>query len=145
MTRAIAVTLALVIPCAVVLAQAPAPAPAPYRMIVHPKNPVFSVDRSFLADAFLRKIARWRHGEAIRPVDLADSPPRRKFTEDVLRRSVAAVRSYWQQQIFSGRGIPPPELDSDEAVVKYVLHNEGALGYVSGSADIGGAKVLAVR
>jgi hypothetical protein len=63
----------------------------------------------------------------------------------MLGRPVAAVRSYWQQQIFSGRGIPPPELDGDQAVVKFVLQNEGAIGYVSGNAELGAAKVLAVR
>jgi ABC-type phosphate transport system substrate-binding protein len=126
-----------------VLAQAPAA--APYRVIVHPRNPVASAERIFVADAFLKKTTRWRHGEAIRPVDLVDSAPRRKFTEDVLTRSVSAVRSYWQQQIFSGRGIPPPELDSDQDVVKFVLHNPGAIGYVSGHADLAGAKVLQVR
>jgi ABC-type phosphate transport system substrate-binding protein len=126
-----------------VLAQAPAA--APYRVIVHPRNPAVSAERIFVADAFLKKATRWRHGEAIRPVDLADSAPRRKFTEDVLTRSVSAVRSYWQQQIFSGRGIPPPELDSDQDVVKFVLQNPGAIGYVSGHADLEGAKVLQVR
>jgi ABC-type phosphate transport system substrate-binding protein len=145
MARAITMLLVLVLPCAAVLAQANAPPPVAYRVIVHPRNPVHAVDRSLLADAFLKKVTRWRHGEAIRPVDLAESAPRRKFSEDVLGRSVAAVRSYWQQQIFSGRGIPPPELDGDQAVVKFVLQNEGAVGYVSGHAEVGTAKVLAVR
>jgi ABC-type phosphate transport system substrate-binding protein len=145
MTRAIAMLLVLVLPVAVVLAQANAPSPPAYRVIVNPRNPVHGVDRSFLADAFLKKVTRWRHGEAIRPVDLAESAPRRKFSEDMRGRPVAAVRSYWQQQIFSGRGIPPPELDGDQAVVKFVLQNEGAIGYVSGNAELGAAKVLAVR
>ena len=46
----------------------------------------------------------------IRPVDLRpNAATRRLFSERMLRRSVAAVRSYWQQRIFSGRGVPPPE------------------------------------
>jgi ABC-type phosphate transport system substrate-binding protein len=144
MMRAIATALALVLPCAMALAQVPAAAP-PYRVIVHPRNPLISAERAFVADAFLKKSTRWRHGEAIRPVDLEDSAPRRTFSEEVLVRSVSAVRSYWQQQIFSGRGIPPPELDSDQAVIKFVLQNPGAIGYVSGHADLAGAKVLQVR
>jgi hypothetical protein len=58
---------------------------------------------------------------------------------------VQAVKSYWQQVIFSGRGVPPPELESDEAVIRYVLRFPGAVGYVSGTADVRGVKVLAVR
>ena len=49
----------------------------------------------------------------------------------MLKRSVAAVRSYWQQRIFSGRDVPPPEVDTENQVIKYVAGDPGALGYVS--------------
>lgn len=117
-----------------------------YRVIVHPANPLESVERRFLADLFLRKAVRWPNGDAARPADLAGDPPvRRRFSEDVVGRSVAAVKSYWQQVIFSGRGLPPPELDDEAAVVAYVLRHAGAVGYVSTTADVGSAKVLPVR
>jgi hypothetical protein len=117
-----------------------------YRVIVHPGNADTSVERTFLAHAFLKKTTTWSDGETIRPVDLlGNSPVRRRFSEDVLERPVSAVRSYWQQLIFSGRGVPPPELDNDEAVVRYVIRHPGAVGYVSGSADVRNAKILGVR
>jgi ABC-type phosphate transport system substrate-binding protein len=142
--RAIAAALVLVFAAAAALAQAPV-ASAPYRVIVHPHNPVVSADRRFIADAFLKKIVRWRHGESIRPVDLENSPVRRRFSDEVLGRSASAIRSYWQQQIFSGRNVPPPELENDQAVVRFVLRNPGAIGYVSGQAELAGARVLQVR
>jgi ABC-type phosphate transport system substrate-binding protein len=117
-----------------------------YRIIVHPSNPASAVDRRTLQDAFLKKVKSWSSGEAIRPVDLEPSSPvRRRFSEEVIGRPVAAVRAYWQQSIFSGRNVPPPELDSDQDVVRYVLRNPGAVGYVSGAADLGGAKLVSVR
>jgi hypothetical protein len=126
-------------------ASARAEVPA-YRVIVNPRNAQTSVERRFLAQAFLRKATQWDDGEVIRPVDLAaDAPARRRFAEDVLERSVAAVKSYWQQVIFSGRGVPPPELESDEEVLRYVQKHVGAVGYVSGSADVHSVKVLVVR
>ena len=72
------------------------------------------------------------------------SNARQRFSDSVLRRSVAAVKNYWQQRIFSGRDLPPPELESDEAVVSYVVNHRGALGYVSGSAKLDKAKPVAV-
>jgi ABC-type phosphate transport system substrate-binding protein len=121
-------------------------AAAGFQMIVHPSNPVTVVDRRFLVDAFLKKVTRWPHDEAIRPADLdADSPVRRRFTEQVLRRTVAAVKTYWQQLVFSGRDVPPPELDSDWQVVRYVLKHPGAIGYISPGAGLEGTKVLTVR
>jgi hypothetical protein len=127
------------------LAQTPPP-PDVYRIIVHPKNPQVVVDREFVAQSFLKKIMTWDHGGVIRPVDLAlDSAVRHKFSGDVLGRSVSAVRSYWLQIVFSGRGVPPPELKSDEEVIRYVLREPGAIGYVSSTADLHGARVLAVH
>jgi ABC-type phosphate transport system substrate-binding protein len=117
-----------------------------FRLIVHPSNPQRVVERSFVADAFLKKTTRWDGGETIRPVDLrANATPRKIFTERVLKRSVGAVRSYWQQRIFSGRDVPPPELDSDDEVLAFVAKYPGAVGYVSGAAKLKGVKELAVR
>jgi len=117
-----------------------------YQIIVHPANPATSAEREFLADAFLKKVAAWPGGEVLHPVDLPpNSTVRRSFSEDVLHRSVAEVKGYWQQRIFSGRDVPPPELDADEDVIKYVLKYEGAVGYVSGTARLNGTKVVAVR
>ena len=64
---------------------------------------------------------------------------------DRTRRSPAAVRNYWQQRIFTGRGVPPPELASEEAVIKYVTDHPNAIGYVSGAAPLGGAAAATVR
>jgi ABC-type phosphate transport system substrate-binding protein len=117
-----------------------------FRIIVSPDNPVSSVDRRFLADVYLKRTTRWSNDEAVRPVDLGPgSPIRRGFSDDVLKRSVSAVKSYWQQMVFSGRGVPPPELDNDGEVVRFVLKNRGAVGYVSSGADVAGAKIVPLR
>jgi len=120
--------------------------PPAYEIIVNASNSTGSVDRDFLAGAFLKKTTEWPSGEVIRPVDLPpDSPVRRRFSEEVLHRSISEVKGYWQQRIFSGRDVPPPELDSDDEVVGYVLRHPGAVGYVSGGAALNGTKVLTVR
>jgi hypothetical protein len=117
-----------------------------YVVVVHPDNPASSVSRRFLSDAFLKRRTRWGHGEQIRPVDLeTSSAVRRSFSEDVMSRSPMAVRSYWQRIIFSGRGVPPVEVDDDAAAVRYVLRHRGGIAYVSGSADVGRAKIVSVR
>jgi ABC-type phosphate transport system substrate-binding protein len=118
----------------------------PFQVVIHPQNPESALTREFLTEAFLKKTTRWPTGAQIRPVDLRfDSPVRYQFSERVLRRSVSAVRSYWQQRIFSGRGVPPPEVESDAAVVRYVKQHPGGVGYVSGRADTSELKVLTVR
>lgn len=116
------------------------------RVIVHDSNPQASASRDFVADAFLKKTTRWSHGETIRAVDLRpESVVRRRFCETILKRSVGAVRSYWQQRIFSGRDVPPPELESEDSVVGYVARYPGAIGYVAKSTKLSGVKELAVK
>ena len=116
-----------------------------YVLIVHPSLRPPVVDRKFLADAFLRRTTRWPDDTPILPVDLApDARARARFTQDILARSVASVRSYWQQRIFSGQGLPPPELTDDDAVVSYVLNHPGAIGYVSAGTALNGATPVEV-
>jgi ABC-type phosphate transport system substrate-binding protein len=137
--------LTLSAPGATVLAQARSAAQT-FVVIINPINPANAVDRQFLEDALLKKTTRWPNGEVIRPADLVvSSPIRRAITADVLRRSVEAVKGYWQQRIFSGRDVPPPEFDLDDDVVDYVLKYDGAIGYVSSGANLGGAKVVPVE
>ncbi|HEY0715669.1 MAG TPA: hypothetical protein VGF45_23505 [Polyangia bacterium] len=125
----------------------PVPAPAPvFLIVVHGDHPEESIDGRFLGRVFLKKSTTWPDGSPVRPVDQRmDSRVRQRFSEQVLQRSVIAVRNYWQQLIFTGRAVPPPELDSDEAVIRYVLRYRGAVGYVSGTANVGSAKVLKIR
>lgn len=117
-----------------------------FHVIVHRKNSATSLSRQFVADAFLGKAAHWPNEKKLKPADLrADSATRAAFSRDVIGRSVAAVRRYWQQRIFSGQNLPPPAFDTDEGVVAYVARHEGAIGYVSPAAALGETKVVAVR
>lgn len=116
------------------------------RVIVNPRNAVARVSKRLILDAFLKKRTLWDDDHAIQPVDLAQSSSvRGKFSHDLLGRDVSSVRNYWAQLVFSGRGIPPPELANDADVVKYVAAHSGAIGYVSGAAELAGVKVIEVE
>jgi ABC-type phosphate transport system substrate-binding protein len=129
--------------CVAGISRATSPA---FVLIVNADNPAVSLGRKFLTDAFLKKTTRWPHGELLRPVDQsADSEVRQRFTDEVMKRSVAAVRSYWQQLIFAGRDVPPPEVGSDEQVIEYVQKHSGSVGYVSAAAKLSRVKVVALE
>jgi len=138
--------VALTVTGAFFISARPHAAQPAFQLIVNEKNPVTSVERKFVEEAFLKKVSRWSTGNLIRPVDLSPgSAARSQFSQDILGRSVAAVKSYWQQLIFSGRDVPPPEVDTEEQVVRYVVNHGGAVGYVSGGAVANGTKILTVR
>lgn len=111
---------------------------AGFKVVVNGSNSVSSLPTADVARYFLKKAGTWPGGQAIAPVDQADdSPARRAFSKTVLGKDVAAVKSYWKTQIFSGRGVPPPEKASDAAVLAFIEANPGAIGYVSSGTTLG--------
>lgn len=130
----------------VCIAAAPAPSiSTEYRIVVHPDNATHHLSASEISSLFLKKTEAWADGEAVEPVDLsADSAVRSAFSLDVHGRTASNIRSYWQQVIFSGKGVPPPEMTDDEEVVAFVRSHRGAIGYVSAEAALDGVKVLNV-
>jgi ABC-type phosphate transport system substrate-binding protein len=120
--------------------------PPGFKVIVHPSNAIASVDREQLRNAFLKKAAAWKNGETIRPVDLAAKfPARDQFTRVVLKKTAAQLKTYWTQQVFSGKGVPPPQAQTPADVIAYVLANPGAVGYVPADVDARGARVIEVK
>jgi ABC-type phosphate transport system substrate-binding protein len=120
---------------------------ASFAVVVSASNPINSITRDQASKLFLKKTPTWDNGRGeVVPVDQPEgSAVREAFTKAVLRKSVSAVKSYWQQQIFSGRGVPPTEKASDAEVVSYVRANPNAIGYVSpAAASGGGVKVVNV-
>ncbi len=119
------------------------PPAAPFLVIVHPSNEETTFTRRALSLLFLKKVTKWKDGRSVVPFDLADaSPTRATFSQLVHGRHVPAIKSYWQQQIFSGRAIPPRELDSEEEVVGLVARTPGAVAYVSASTSLKGVKIV---
>lgn len=116
-----------------------------YRVIVHQDHPADSISPERLEDIFLKRTTRWTDGSRTLPVDQpVGALVRDVFSRAVLGRSSRSIAAHWQQQIFSGRGVPPPELADEGAVLGYVASRPGAIGYVSDAAPLQGVKVLEV-
>ena len=106
-------------------------------VIVNSFNPFVTIRADDLSRIFLKKSATWSNGQAAQPVDQPEgSTLRRRFTARVLNRDTASMKSYWQQQVFSGRTIPPPALDSDAAVLEFVRQHPYGVGYVSAATPL---------
>lgn len=130
---------------AIVLPVPSAHAEPAYRVIVNPDNPTTSLSKDQVGKMLLKKTTSWKHGGKVLPVDLkVTSKIRNAMSKAIHGRSARAIKSWWNQQIFAGKGVPPTELGSDAKVVSYVLANPGAIGYVSASASIGDAKVVTI-
>jgi len=116
---------------------------ARYWIIVHPENPAVTLRRDEVSKLFLKQITRWSDGRPAVPIDLVVAAPTRDaFSREVHRRPVSAIKKYWQQMVFSGQSAPPPEVATEDEVLKMVRDNPAAIGYVSDEATLKGVKIL---
>src|SRR5262249_7667098 len=116
-----------------------------YKLIVHPSNPAAQMSRLKVGEVFLKKTTRWPDGHPVAPIEPSGkSPVRQRFDLEVYGKPVIAIAAYWQQMIFGGKAVPPPEKSSDAEIVTFVRETPGAIGYVWAGADVSGVKVVAI-
>ncbi len=116
-----------------------------YRVIVNPANPTTQLTRLKIGEMFLKKAPRWPDGHPVMPVEASTrTATRQRFTQEIFGKSTVAVSAYWQQMIFSGKGIPPPEKANDAEILAFVRDTPGAIGYVGSGADLSGVKIVTV-
>ncbi len=131
--------------CAAMAIAAPAVADEAFKVVVNASNGVASMTKQQLSQLFLKKSTHWANGQVVQPVEPTDERLRAAFCKDVHGKSINAIRSYWNQLIFSGREVPPLEKSDDDAVVTFVRSTPGAIGFVSPGAGTSGVKVVAVK
>jgi ABC-type phosphate transport system substrate-binding protein len=138
--------LAAVLPLLSLSIVAAAQSQESFLVIVNSANPVTSLSRSHLSALFLREVRSWEHGEQVLPADQSSaSALRERFSDEIHGRSASAIKAYWQQEVFAGREVGPPELGSDSEVVAYVQRHPGAIGYVSASTSTKDVKVVEIQ
>jgi ABC-type phosphate transport system substrate-binding protein len=79
----------------------------------------------------------------LQPVNLTEANPQRAvFDEKALGRSSSQLKAYWSKLVFTGKGVPPNEVATPQAVIDYVASNEYGVGYIDASAVNDSVKVL---
>ncbi len=115
-----------------------------YKVVVNPSISVSSMSRDELSRIFLKKVSKFHDGHSATPVDLpSSSGVRDSFSRDVHGKPTSAVEAYWQQQVFSGREVPPAE-KGEGGALDFVRSNSNGIGYVSPGADTEGVKVISI-
>lgn len=102
-----------------------------FRVVAHKDVPADTITLKQLSKIFLKKQIRWKDDTPIDPVDLVENAStREQFSQKVHRKKVSKIKAYWQKQIFTGRGVPPPEKRTAREVLEYVESHPGGIGYV---------------
>jgi ABC-type phosphate transport system substrate-binding protein len=112
-------------------------------VIVHPSI-IDSASKKDVSRIFLGKSKSLPGGQMVKPVSLSEgNAARDEFNEKVLKKSDSQLKSYWSKLIFTGKGQPPKELNSDADVVAKVSSDPKSIGYISPASVTDAVKVLA--
>lgn len=114
-------------------------------VIVHPSNDA-SFSQKAVQRIYLGKEKKFSDGNEVLPINQAPSSSvRESFDSDTLGRSTTQVAAYWSKLVFTGKGIPPKELDSDAAVIAIVAENPNAIGYIDSASVTGAVKAVSLN
>lgn len=109
-------------------------------VVVHAASPA-ALDDEAVAKLFLKQVKAYPDGSAATPLMQKESALTEEFRSRYLKKNLSQYKAYWAQQVFTGNGKAPSEIEGDEAVLKYVAETPGAIGYVS-AAKGSGVKVV---
>lgn len=114
-------------------------------VIVNPGVAATSVSKAELRDVFTGASSSLKGGVQVTPVLLKQGAVNDEFLRLYIGKSDTGFRAGWRSILFSGQGVIPKTLDSEAAVVEYVAHTPGAIGYIGSSTPHEGVKILGVR
>jgi hypothetical protein len=119
--------------------------PADVKIIANPGVRASTIAASELKAIFLMTKTTLGDGARVEPVVSTGGPAHTAFLKTYLRRTDAALQTYYRSLIFTGTAPMPEFKNSDAAIVAYVARTKGAIGYVAAGAATDGVKVLEVR
>ena len=113
-------------------------------VIANPSVKVSDASKGDLRDVFSGASSSLG-GSHVAPALLKGGPANEAFLREIIGKSDAAFRASWRGLVFSGQGSMPKSVDSDAAMVDFVAHNPGAIGYIGKASPHDGVKVISVK
>ncbi len=120
-----------------------APAAAAEIAVIVNKNNTNEVTRDMIERIYKAELGAWPGGSSTAIFDLPDnSETRAAFTQQLLGKSVSAIKALWTVKLFSGKATPPKVLNSDADMKSAVAGNPNAIGYIKASNTDSSVKVV---
>ena len=113
-------------------------------VIANPSVRATEVSKSDLKDVFTGASTSLGGGNVV-PILLKGGTTHEEFLQVYIGKNDTAYRAGWRSLVFSGQASMPKSLDTDAAVVEFVAHNAGAVGYIGKATPHEGVKVLVVK
>lgn len=126
--RLLAIALALLV-CGAATAAGPA-----VEIVTSPGIEAPRLDRQTLRAIFLMRVRQWPDGTPVRVFVLpGDNALHDRFARELLGTYPYVLERNWDRMVFTGTGLAPEVVRSEEEMRQKVLNTRGAIGYVLGS------------
>lgn len=120
------------------------PVYADVAVIVHPDN-IQPFDKYSINRLFLGKDKTFANKTSVLLVAQSQNTiASQEFNSKVLEKNAKQLNAHWSRLVFTGKGTPPDELDSDVEVITRVKENNNAIGYINSESITAEVKVVAV-
>jgi len=114
-------------------------------VIANPSVKATEVTKNDLKDVFTGNATSLKDGSRVVPILLKAGTVHEEFLQAYIGKNDTTYRAGWRSLVFSGQGSMPRSLETDAAVVEFVAHNNGAIGYIGKNSPHEGVKVLIVH
>ena len=114
-------------------------------VIANPGVKTTEISKNDLRDVFTGNATSLKDGTQVVPILLKPGTTNEEFLQVYIGKSDTAYRAGWRSLVFSGQASMPKNLDPEVAVVDFVAHNKGAIGYIGKATPHEGVKVLEVK
>lgn len=111
---------------------APQESAHPVDVIVSPSLSNTKLDRSLLRAVFTMRMREWPDGSPIRVFVLPDDDPLSdQFYRERLGMYSYVLRRAWDRMVFTGTGLAPTMVQTEQEMIDRVRSTPGAIGYVN--------------
>ncbi|HSW15228.1 MAG TPA: hypothetical protein VLI06_20435 [Solimonas sp.] len=111
-------------------------------VLVAPDHAGQPINRALLRSIFTMRVRQWPDGRPLRVFVLADDHPLHdRFSRELLGTYPYVLRNAWDRAVYTGTGLAPSVVSSEDEMRRRVLATPGAIGYISGRGPDGRGEI----
>jgi ABC-type phosphate transport system substrate-binding protein len=118
---------------------------AEMQFIAHKDAPETTLSQKDIQEIFLGKRAQWQDNSAIHPVTVQDEELHNAFLAQYIKKTESKWNAYWRRLVFTGTGTPPPQFETEQELVQYVVKTKGAIGYVDAETPVENVAIIKIK
>jgi hypothetical protein len=117
---------------------------ADYYIVVNESNATASLTQTEALHLFMGRSRAFPDGGTAKTFELAGDDRRAGFYRALAGMGLAQVNSYWARLMFSGRNLPPQQLDGSAAMIEMVRRDPAAIGWLPEAPSQEGLRTVLV-